>query len=345
MRPFFSSRTYSTMAARILILTSLFYCLVLASGNSHARTSPSRGSIIVDASGEYPHSYTNLSAAVTALHNRTTSQTIFILPGTYTEQVYIPPHAGPLTIQGYTSDARSYRSNLITITSNISRLTPGLANNDATSTVRLWTSNVRLYNLNIANTFGSGSQALALSAQNTNQGFYGCSFTGYQDTVYSNEGRQIYAKSYINGAVDFIFGLRASAWFHDVDIVTVGTGYITANGRETANNTSVYVFDQCKVTGTSGVNSTYLGRPWRPFSRVVFQKSYLGDVVKAEGWSKWDTVQSVDNVGYREYKNFGPGAGVGARANFSSQLEKSIGAEEVLGKRFEREEWVDTNYL
>lgn len=338
-------RTYSTMVARVLILASLFYYLVVASGNKHARTSPSRGSIIVDPSGKYPYSYTNLSAAVTALHNRTTPQTIFVLPGTYAEQVYIPPHAGPLTIQGYTRDARSYHSNLITITGNISRLTPGLANNDATSTVRLWTSNVRLYNLNIANTFGSGSQALALSAQNTNQGFYGCNFTGYQDTIYANEGRQIYAKSFIKGAVDFIFGLRASAWFHDVDIETIGTGYITANGREAANNTSFYVFDECKVTGISGVNSTYLGRPWRPFSRVVFQKSYLGDVVRAEGWSRWDAVQSVKNVEYGEYKNFGPGAGLSVRANFSSQLEKPIRVEEILGMQYQKGEWVDTNYL
>jgi hypothetical protein len=33
----------------------------------------------------------------------------------------------------------------VTITGNLSRQTPGLANNDATSTVRLWTSNVKLY--------------------------------------------------------------------------------------------------------------------------------------------------------------------------------------------------------
>jgi pectinesterase len=333
------------MVAQILIVASLLACLVAASSNKHARTSPSRGSIIVDTSGIYPHSYTNLSAAVSALHNKTSPQTIFILPGTYTEQVYIPPHAGPLTIQGYTSDARTYRSNLVVITSSISRLTPGLANNDATSTVRLWTSNVKLYNLNIANTYGSGSQALALSAQNTNQGFYGCNFTGYQDTVYANEGRQIYAKSYVNGAVDFIFGLRASAWFHDTDVESIGVGYITANGREATNNTSFYVFNQCKVTGRSGANSTFLGRPWRPFSRVVFQKSYLGNVVKAEGWSRWDTVQSIEDVMYGEYRNFGPGAGVGRRVNFSSNLEKPIRAEEILGNRFEREDWVDTDYL
>ena len=333
--------------ARVFI--SFYVCfVVIASGSKYERTNPSRGSLIVDVSRKYPGSYANISAAITSLQNKTDAQTIFIFPGTYTEQVYIPPHAGPLTIQGYTTNAASYEKNKVTITGNLSRQTPGLANNDATATVRLWTSNVKFYNLNIANTFGyaaTSGQALALSAQNTNQGFYGCNFTGYQDTIYANEGRQIYAGSYISGAVDFIFGLRAAAWFDKVDIETVGTGYITANGRDAANNTSFYVFNHAKVTGTSGVNSTYLGRPWRPYSRVVFQKSYLGEVVKPEGWSRWDAVQSVENVFYKEYKNYGPGAAVGHRANFSSQLTAPIKAVDILGKRFEKEVWVDADYL
>lgn len=165
---------------------------------------PSSGAIVVDASGTIQHSYRNISAAVNALSNTTAAQTIYIASGIYSEQVYIGPLSGPLTVQGYTKDARSYKDNKVTITGNLSRQTPGLANNDATATVRLWTSNVKFYNLNIANTFGNaatGGQALAISAQRTNQGFYGCSFTGYQDTIYANEGRQIYAKSFINGIV------------------------------------------------------------------------------------------------------------------------------------------------
>jgi pectinesterase len=261
----------------------------------------------------------------------------------------------PLTVQGATLNARDYKNNEVTLTYNLSRTTPGLANNDATSTLRLWTANVKLYNLNIANTFGQAAtsgQALALSAQNTNQGFYGCKFTGYQDTIY------------ISGAVDFIFGLRAIAWFDKVDIRTIGPGYITANGRDAATNPSFYVFNEVNVSGTSGPNSTVLGRPWRPYSRVVFQKSYLGDVVKPEGWSRWDAVQSTDNVVYQEYKvrdigedqhvrsrltfclqNYGPGANVAARANFSSQLSAPIKATDIFGTKFEKENWVDADYL
>ncbi|KAF3906145.1 Pectinesterase [Dactylellina cionopaga] len=311
----------------------------------HARTIPLWRDLVVDSTGRYPGSFKTVSSAVAALKNTTVyDQTIFVFPGTYTEQVYIGPLLGPLTIRGYTCDSRSYTDNKVTISYNLSRKYPGLVNNDQTSTVRLWTSNVKFYNLNLANTFGAGSQALALSAQNTNQGFYGCKFTGWQDTIYANEGRQIYAKSYVNGAVDFIFGLRAAAWFENIDIETLGTGWITANGREAANNTSFYVFNKCKITGTSGVASTYLGRPWRQFSRVVFQKSYLSNVVNPAGWSRWDAVQPVDNLYYREYKNSGPGS-FGIRANFSAELKAPIKAVDILGKHFEREYWVDTSYL
>jgi pectinesterase len=354
------------MAIYLAHLFALVCILCSTFADKYQRLKPDHGALVVDASGAYTGSYLNISAAVIALHNKTDVQKIFIYPGIYTEQVYIPPHAGPLTVQGYTSDTRDYKNNAVTLTYNLSRSTPGLANNDATSTLRLWTANVRLYNLNIANTFGSAvtnGQALALSAQNTNQGFYGCSFAGFQDTMYANEGRQIYAKSYISGAVDFIFGLRAVAWFEKVDIQTIGTGYITANGREAETNPSFYVFNNANVSGTSGPNSTMLGRPWRPYSRVVFQESYLSDVVKTEGWSRWDDVQSTHNVVYKEYKvrnpreelhlifadpcsqNHGPGANTAARVNFSSLLSTPIQATNLFGTKFEKENWVDVDYL
>ncbi|KAF2849033.1 carbohydrate esterase family 8 protein [Plenodomus tracheiphilus IPT5] len=333
----------------LTLFCALYSTTVTADGGSkYSRTKPDRGALVVDGSGKYPGSYLNISAAVLKLHNETSAQKIFIFGGVYEEQVYFPPRRGPLTVQGETGDARGYKDNLVTITGNLSRQVPGLTSNDQTATVRLWHPNVKIYNLIISNTFGqasTGGQALALSAQNTNQAFYGCKFTGYQDTIYANTGRQIYAKSYINGAVDFIFGLRAVAWFDKCDIESIGAGYITANGREAANNTSFYVFNEVNVGGSSGVNSTVLGRPWRQWSRVVFQKSYLGDVVKPAGWSRWDNTQSVENVYYREFENLGPGAGVQGRVEWSGQLEREVKAAELFGKGFEKENWVDGKYL
>jgi pectinesterase len=60
--------------------------------------------------------YTTISQAVAALSNTTTSeQVIFIQPGTYAEQVYIPKLSGPLTVFGYTKDDSKYASNQVTI--------------------------------------------------------------------------------------------------------------------------------------------------------------------------------------------------------------------------------------
>ncbi|KAK2034794.1 pectinesterase [Colletotrichum zoysiae] len=312
-----------------------------------ARIRPPASSLVVDRSGEHPNSFTRFNDAVLALKNTTEEQTIFIMPGVYTEQVLIPNHIGPLTIQGHTCDARSYQGNKATLANWLSRTMPNITGNDQTATLRIWGDNIKIYNLNIANTFGraeKNGQALAVSAQNTNLGFYGCKFTGYQDTVYANEGRQIYAKTFINGAVDFIFGQRASAWFESCDIQTIGKGYITANGRDTADNPSFYVFNKANVTGTSGPASVTLGRPWRPFSRVVFQNSALSDVVKPVGWVPWNASSSTENVYYKEYENTGPGS-EGLRANFSSKLDEPIKPTAILGDGFEKEWWVDMSYL
>ncbi|KAE9086719.1 hypothetical protein PF010_g19984 [Phytophthora fragariae] len=107
-----------------------------------------------------------------------------------------------------------------------------------TSTVRFKSDNVKVYNLNIANTVSNGGQALTVSVNATDYGFYACNPTGYQDTVLADKGRELDAKTYIIGATDFVFGRYAQAWFESCDIETIGAGYITASGREAANSSA-----------------------------------------------------------------------------------------------------------
>jgi hypothetical protein len=192
---------------------------------------------------------------------------MFIFPGTYVGQVYFPSLKSNLTVQGYTTDATSYVMNAATITYNLALL--NTTSNDLTATVRQWNANTKFYNLNIANTFGhvsTNGQNLAISAHTARQGYYGMQFLGYQDTILANTGNQIYAKSLVVGAIDFIFGQTATAWFDGVDIRTIATGYITASGRSSATNPSWYVINNSTVDGidsTIAAASTYLGRPWQ----------------------------------------------------------------------------------
>lgn len=316
----------------------------------NARTTPPAGAIVVDATGAYDGSFQTANEAVATLVNQTEEQTLFFMPGTYEEQFLISPLSGPLVLQGYTCDASSYADNEVTIThalaqKDIPAEVTGETRNDLTSTVRFKSENVRVYNLNIANTAGNVGQALAINVNATNQGFYGCNLTGYQDTVLSDKGRQIFANTLITGATDFVFGRYAQTWFESCDIQTVGTGYITASGREAANSSAIYVFNNANVFGTSGVASTVLGRPWRPFARVVWQNSVLGDVVQPAGWSTWDNTTSTADVIFQEFNNSGAGAATTERVEFSSQLTAAVEITDVLGEGYESERWVDTTYL
>ncbi|TVY23337.1 Pectinesterase [Lachnellula hyalina] len=315
---------------------------------------PSKGRNHRRRSSAHPGNFTTIQSGVNALSlNTTIPQVLFIYPGTYIEQVYIPLLRSNLTVQGWTTDARSYEHNTATITFNLSKLS--VASNDLTATVRQWNTNTKFYNLNIANTFGHvdvNGQNLAVSAHTGNQGYYGVQFWGYQDTILANTGNQLYAKSLIVGAIDFIFGQTATAWFEKVDIRTIATGYITASGRSAATNPSWYVISHSTVDGindTVPAGSSSLGRPWSSFARVVFQNTYLGNVIQPAGWSVWSSgvAGNTLNVTFGEYANYGPGsiAEEGPRANFSSQLDVPISRETVLGDGYENEWWVDMRYL
>ncbi|KAH6634727.1 carbohydrate esterase family 8 protein [Chaetomium sp. MPI-SDFR-AT-0129] len=309
------------------------------------RTTPPEGCLTVGGSG----TYSTLQSAVNALSpSTTTAQCIFIYAGTYKEQVSITTALkSSLTLYGETPDTSSYSANTVTITQSKSQ-DDGVGN-DETATLRAHTTDFSVYNINLVNTRGQGSQALALSAQADRQGYYGCQFRGFQDTVLANEGAQVYAKSYIEGATDFIFGQRGKAWFDGVDIrvVAASVGYITASGRESADDGSWYVINKSTVAAKSGDSVGdgvyYLGRPWREYARVVFQNTDLSSVINGAGWKVWNAGdERTSGVEFGEFGNTGAGA-QGTRASFSEKLAQAVGIETVLGSGYA--DWVDAEYL
>ena len=61
-------------------------------------------------------------------------------------------------------------------------------------------------NITFENSFGTGSQAVAVLVEADRLVFKHCRFLGWQDTLYAKNGRQYYEDCYIEGHVDFIFG-------------------------------------------------------------------------------------------------------------------------------------------
>lgn len=313
-----------------------------------SRTSPPSGCLVVStsaASGQY----SSIQSAVNALSTTSTSaQCIFIYSGTYSEQVLVPARSAQLTIYGYTTDTTSYSSNAVTITAN-KAVADGLSD-DETGTLRVKADKFKMYNVNVVNSYGQGSQAIALSAY-SNSGFYGCQFTGYQDTLLSQTGNQFYAKCMIEGATDFIFGQHAVSWFQgcDIRVVSASLGYVTANGRPSSSDPSYYVFNKCDIAAASGNSVSsgayYLGRPWADYARVVFQYTSMSSVINSAGWHIWSTsTPNTDNVLFGEYSNTGTGAS-GTRASFATKLSAAVSMSSLFGSSYTSAAYYDSSYF
>ncbi|KAJ5524780.1 hypothetical protein N7494_011430 [Penicillium frequentans] len=324
------------------------FCIVAcfaASVLAASRTTAPSGSIVVAKSGG---DYTTISDAISALDTDSSeTQTIFIEEGTYEEQVYIPELSGKLVIYGQTEDDTTYSSNTVTITSGLALA--DVSDDDESATLRNWAAQTAIYNINVANTYGEGSQALALSAYNTEQGYYGCQFTGFQDTVLAETGYQVYGGCYIEGAIDFIFGQTGNAWFDSctIGVLTYGDGTITAQGRDSSSDDGYFVINESTIEAASGedvVEGTYyLGRPWEEYARVVFQKTVMSDVINSAGWVEWSTSEpNTEYVLFGEYDNSGDGS-EGTRASFAEELSSAIEITTILGSDYA--DWVDTSYL
>jgi pectinesterase len=63
-------------------------------------------------------------------------------------------------------------------------------------------------------------------------------------------------------------------------------GAFTAQQRSSESEETGYSFVGCKLTGL-GAATSILGRPWGPYSRVVFALSYMSSTVSPQGWDDW----------------------------------------------------------
>jgi pectinesterase len=223
---------------------------------------------------------------------------IDIRPGTYHERVMVPQDRPRVTFQG--QDAAT-----TIITFSMSATAAG--GTFFSSIVHVEAAEFQAENVTFENSYGVGSQAVAISVQSDKAEFRKCRFLGWQDTVYANRGRQYYKDCYIAGHVDFIFG-NATAVFDHCEIHSLGAGYLTAQSRLTADGTTGYVFYKCNLTGENTGKGVFLGRPWRPYSRVVYIDCTLGAHIRAEGWDNWRSADNEKTAFYAEYGSKGPGA-------------------------------------
>ena len=244
---------------------------------------------------------------------------IEIAPGTYHERVIITQNHTNITFLG---KGRSPED--VVITNSLNARTAG--GTFFTETVEINGAGFEADNLTFENAAGNTGQAVAVAVRADRSIFKHCRFLGHQDTLFADYGRQYYVDSYIEGGVDFIFG-NATAVFDSTELHANGPGYLTAQSRTAPDQTTGYVILSSRVTSglihdappidaaTPGAKSTTaahntigLGRPWRPYSRVIYINTSLPADLNPAGWNNWNNPANEKTAYYAESNSTGPGA-------------------------------------
>ncbi|XP_058086501.1 pectinesterase 2-like [Magnolia sinica] len=177
------------------------------------------------------------------------------------------------------------------------------------------------------NTAGAAKhQAVALRSGSDLSVFYRCSFEGYQDTLYVHSQRQFYKECDIYGTVDFIFG-NAAVVFQNCNIyvrrpMSGQQTTVTAQGRMDPNQNTGISIHNSRVTAASdlrpvqGSVKSYLGRPWKEYSRTVYMQTFLDSLINPAGWLEWSGNFALNTLYYVEYMNTGPGSSTDNRVKW-----------------------------
>jgi pectinesterase len=256
---------------------------------------------------------------------------IEIAPGTYHERVIVTQHHPNIILIGKGKSPED-----VVITNSLNAKQAG--GTFFTETVEINGSGFEADNITFENAAGNTGQAVAAAVRSDRAIFKHCRFLGHQDTLFADFGRQYYVDSYIEGGIDFIFG-NATAVFDHSELHANGPGFLTAQSRTSPDQTTGYVILDSKVTSgldhsappmdpnTPGAKSTAsahdtigLGRPWRPYSRVIYINTELPADLRPEGWNNWGNPANEKTAYYAELDSKGPGANSSARVPWAHQL-------------------------
>lgn len=161
-------------------------------------------------------------------------------------------------------------------------------------------------------------QAVALRVQSDRSIFYNCQMDGYQDTLYVHTKRQFYRSCTISGTVDFIFGDSAVVFQNCKMVVRKPMdnqkNIVTAQGRKERHETTAIVLHNCTVTAEPALFHardkfpSYLGRPWKEYSRTFILQSQIDEIIHSDGWLPWNGEFALNTCYYTEFDNRGRGA-------------------------------------
>ncbi|KAK4774597.1 hypothetical protein SAY86_009532 [Trapa natans] len=270
--------------------------------------------VAADGSGNYR----TVAEAVAAAPSKSSTRFIIrIKAGVYRENVEVPSSKINLMFVG---DGRM--TTIITASRNV--VDGSTTFNSAT--VAIVGDGFLARDITFQNSAGpSKHQAVALRVNADLSAFYRCGMLAYQDTLYVHSLRQFFVECVVVGTVDFIFG-NAAAVLQNCDIQARlpnpgQRNMVTAQGRDDPNQNTGIVIQKCRIGATSDLQASsgvesYLGRPWKEYSRTVVMQSSITDVIHPAGWYPWDGNFALNTLYYAEYANTGAGASTAGRVDW-----------------------------
>ncbi|GLY17423.1 hypothetical protein Kisp01_44370 [Kineosporia sp. NBRC 101677] len=264
-------------------------------------TGSGTATVAADGSGKYK----TVQAAINAVGTGNKSRvTITIKPGTYREIVTVPKDKPFVSLAGTGASAKD-----VVIVNNHHA---GAYGTSGSATVFVNGADFTAANLTFSNDFdetstADGHQAVALNVNADRAAFSNVRVLGDQDTLLINSGRSYFAKSYVEGTVDFIFG-GGTAVFDASDIYEKRStgGPLTAAKTDAANKYGFLIY-KSKITGATN-NTTTFGRPWGPAGQVLVRESSLSATIKtAQPWTDMSG-NTWQKARFHEYRNTGAGA-------------------------------------
>ncbi|CAB4284041.1 unnamed protein product [Prunus armeniaca] len=298
------------MESLISTIFALFF--LLGASDALSRT------IIVDKNGQ--GKFTTVQQAIDSIpENNSLWTRILIKHGVYTEKVVIPKEKPYVILEGEANQLTSIEF--------------GEGGNVVESpTFKLFADNFVARNIIFKNTYNNDLIKLDDNGKKTTwapaafiggdkASFHNCGFIGVQDTLSDAIGRHYFYNCTVVGAIDFIFS-NGQSIYEKCLIKSISDrrglpGYITAQGRNDPKDTSGFVFKDCHVSGTG---HTLLGRPYRPYARVLFVSTFMENVISPEGWTSAWHAGSENKITFSEVNCTGPGADVSRRVSWTKKL-------------------------
>nr|XP_027120359.1 pectinesterase-like [Coffea arabica] len=155
------------------------------------------------------------------------------------------------------------------------------------------------------------NQSVALLAKADNLTFYKCRFSGYQDTLYTAEGKQFFrdlSHHHCTTKTDW----RREHW----------------NNPPELHDKSDKKFAERRIKIQMLLRQA-LGR----YSRVVVLQSFIDSVITPTGWVPWPG-EPTNDVFYAEYDNRGPGANRALRIPWSTVITNVAQASQFTLRSF-----------